>query len=426
MTGSTLPGQRLVSIFLLLLGAGCSRTEEQVLYSDGLYAVFEVEPVRGEVTPGQPQGPVRVAVVGHERQHQRVGEHAWVDSRPMKCLAFNSCDEFIQKRGALTLRYESTQRDILSPEALDAWRVGEERLLRRRELNFRVFHKEGDVLNLYGTEASPAEARVRLVKKCPATLRIMTYDQRGRPGGIIAGQGEIHTSWTELKKPECFAPEDLEYERLSEEERAARERALAEPRAAELQRMDEGDDQVRRQQALRLTHEQVYRQERFAAFQARAAEYARQHPPGGPGWDALSSVEHALNPEQAGLLRAAGIEELRLEPHCVRWETRKGRARRCKSERTLLLVRWAKGESRFLSNQGNQERAKSLTRAWVDERGWLQVEPGPKAGTLSDARLLSTLREVLTFVVRDVKLGEDPDPRRLPLPRNWSFVSPRE
>jgi hypothetical protein len=196
---------------LLLLTAGCSRTEEQVLYSDGIYAVFTVEPLRGKVPPGQRKGPVRVAVVAHDRMHQKVGEHAWVDRRPMSCPALhNACDEFVRKRGALALHHENTESDPVSPDALEAWSVGEERVLRRRALNFRVFHKKEDVLELFGTEASPAEARVRLVKKCPATARIVTYDSPGRPGGIIAGQAKMRTSWTELKQPECFAPEDLE------------------------------------------------------------------------------------------------------------------------------------------------------------------------------------------------------------------------
>jgi hypothetical protein len=239
MTGSTRPSRCLVSIVLLLLGAGCSgtRTEEQQLYSDGFYAVFEVEPLSGEAPSGQRKGPVRVAVVAHERPHRHVGEHSSAHHLPMTCPTFlNACDDFIRKRGALPLHHENTDWDALSPLAVEAGRVGEERVLRQRELRFRVFHQKEDVLTLLGTEDRPAEARVRLVKKCQATARIVTYDSKARPGGIIAGRSELHTSWTELKQPECFAPEDLEYERLSEEERAARERARAKERAAESRR----------------------------------------------------------------------------------------------------------------------------------------------------------------------------------------------
>jgi hypothetical protein len=254
----------------------------------------------------------------------------------------------------------------------------------------------------------------------------------------------------ELRRPSCFAPEDLEHVLPTEPERnaeAERERArLAEQEAVAAARRARAPVELSPAEAI------AYRDERYASLQARATELARNPPLSTLSRESLSDVERQLHPDTAALMHAAGLRALEIESRCIEYrkvykrvsmEWRKGS---CKRSRYVLLVTWQDGEVQSVGHRDNERRAKAFARVELDEQGALRVETstrltvakvesgfaslarstrevlgqGDGSSAASDApsayarEVADEVRATVEFAARNLKPRQDPDPRTLP------------
>jgi hypothetical protein len=179
----------LLSLALLL--ASCTSADETVLSEASVYAVFEVVPLSGRVVDGERLGATRIAVLDFVRR---------------------KADVLRQLMGG-----------TIHHEMLTAWEAGTERRLTGSYLGFENFIGKG-FLRLRADGEKPAEAVVKLVKKCEAkVLYVQQSSYANRSSGVIAVPSKVEHSWAEVPRPSCYAPSDFEHELLSSEESAARE-----------------------------------------------------------------------------------------------------------------------------------------------------------------------------------------------------------
>lgn len=396
---------------LVVLGPGCAKTETEELSTRGLYAVFEVIPVHGTAPKGSRLGPVRVMVVD-SRLESPAAKQLEDAGFPTSCPAPPSlCDSVAFDRGGIVLRSPGTH--LFAPETLDAWEIGDERVLRGTELRFTTLH-QGPVLTLSGPEDEPAEARVKLMMKCDARILQVKHS------GDLNARGEH--SWIEVARPRCFSALDNRAETPSLEPRAGAH-----------------------------TEAQTFHQERRVAIERAASEWARAHPAESPGWEALSPLERKLNPTGASLMHAGQLTQLSFEFRCLKKRTRtrgwspfkivRRRGGDCKNSGHVLVVEWTggvrQGVNRSPRDTGawSEERtaetlAELFERVWIDEQGWLRIDrPGrfdrPARSWVTEPpeeKVIDELLEMLTFLAVHVPPPGDPAHERLPRPESWSFT----
>jgi hypothetical protein len=418
---------------LVLMGAGCSKTETTELSSQGLYAVLEVTPLRGTAPEGSRVGPVRVMVVD-PRFNAPEGRLLEAEGFQVDCPPLpRSCDSAAQERGGLVLRAPGTH--VFGPGALASWEAGGERVVRGTWLNFTTLER-GSVLTLSGPAEAPAEARVKLLKKCEArVLRVKYASRESASSGIFSYSKTVPRSWVEVARPPCFDASDRE----AAEDSSQKEEELARHRA-QLAVSD-----------AKSAEASAFRDARRAAMAQAAHAWAEQHPAEGTGWEALSPLERKLNPKAAGFMHAGQLETLSLPWRCLR--RRSGASKRligshrkrggsCANHGHVLIVEW-KGGARMGVNRRPHEtgswsverRADALaelfTRVWTDENGWLRLErperfDRPLQSWVTEPpeeKVIEALQETLEFLAFSVPPPGDPAHDRLPRPESWSFFA---
>jgi hypothetical protein len=361
------------------------------------------------------------------------GKQQEAEGLAMNCPAPpRSCDSVANERGGLVLRTPGTH--MLNPGALSTWEAGDERVLRGTRLSFTTLER-GPVLTLLGPADAPAEARVKLLKKCETrVLRVEYASSESASSGIVSYSKTVPRSWVEVARPPCFDASDREAELLSsgEAERKAAEdsRKKEEERARHRAQLTQAD--ARTAEAL------AFRDARRASLERAANAWAEQHPPGSTGWEALSPLERKLNPKAAGLMHAGQLATLSFEWRCLR--RRGDRGRSCASSGHVLIVEWRGGvrmgvgrRPRETGAWTEESRAATLAelvkRAWVDEHGWLRLErpqrfDRPLRSWVTEPpeeKVIDELQDTLTFLAFDVPPPGDPAHERLPRPESWGF-----
>jgi|GEM_PF-4708869 len=401
---------------LVLLGAGCSKTETAELSTQGLYAVLEVTPLLGTAPDGCRVGPVRVMVVDPQSDAS-AGKPLEAEGLSQDCLAPPSpCDSVAYERGGLVLRSPGTH--VLEPGALSSWEAGDERVLRGTQLNFTTLDR-GPVLTLSGSQEAPAEARVKLLKKCEVRIvQVKHASSESELRGAFSSSKPAPRSWVEVARPRCFEGMDRHAESPSIDEKKAEAYAFRDAGRTSMERV--------------------------------ANEWVAQHPPESTGWEALSPLERKLNPKAAGLMHAGQLAKLSIKWGCLQRQTVTKRklfgtvktANVCKKRDYMLIVEWSGGVRRGVYRRPRdtgswtqQSTAHSLAvlfvRVWLDENGWLRLErPQDFSQRLrawvtepSDETIIDELQELLTFLAVHVPPPGDPVHKQLPYTNSWSFFS---
>jgi hypothetical protein len=425
-----------------LTGMGCSKTETVELSTHGLYAVLEVTPLRGTVPEGSRLGPVRVMVV-EPRFDAPLGKQLEAEGFAMDCPAPpRSCDAVAHERGGLVLRMPGTH--VPGLEDLSSWEVGGERGVRGKWLNFTTLER-GVVLALSGPEEAPAEARVKLLKKCEVRVLQVKYASReSASSGIFSYAKTVPRSWVEVSRPRCFDASDREVELLSSEE--SEHKAAEDSLRKEEERAQHGAWLA--EANAKSAEASAFRAARRAAMESAADAWAAQHPPESMGWEALSPLERKLNPKAAGYMHAGQLAKLSLKWRCLRRGS--GASKRlfgssrkqgsCKKHGYVFIVEWTGGvrsgvgrRPRETGSWSKESRADTLaelfTRVWVDEHGWLRIERPQRfdrparswVTEPSEEKVVDELQETLTFLAFYVPPPGHPDHARMPRPESWSF-----
>lgn len=392
----------------------CRPAHEELLSGSSTYAVVEVQPVAGRLGPRWtgPAGPVRLRTLVFVPETPRARGFAETGFPKPWCW---EC-------GRQPGRSPVTDRLASAYPVDPAWRPGEVRRVRGEALEYR-HESDYALLRLVATEDGPAEADVRLVKRCvtPVFYR-ETSHVRWSSGMITLPKGTFRYARVEAAPP-CAAPEDEQYV-VETAARAAWQDSVEDAYSAR--------EAARR--SARADSAREHRDRRFALYR-REAE--RWETPAGAA--PLSAAERALNPGTAGLMAAAGIRRLEMVRWCGSTRTRRdpvvpGRLHtRCFGYVPILRVAWAAGGSSWVAHPGNDR----WTAAWRGAElrdGVLRVEARPAEGDAArwigsrepapatPEGLASRVAEAVEFAARSLRRPRDPDTRPLPDPEGWKEV----